>query len=404
MTTPTPNVDELVSAYLDGEAAPDEVALIEASEELQAKVAELQAVRELLGEPVRPAGDVREAHLSAALSAFDDLFGNATAAQDLAPDQSHDAPTLAAVPDPSESATDTVVHELPSEASPKPVAAPTSPTTPVVSLGAERERRRKRFSPGLIAAAAAALLLFVGITALSVGRSSNSDLADIATSTEADSAQASDGEDDAEDAMEEDAAGDAARPSLSEAPVDAAAPAPGEEPLNAFQAEPESEEEAMAEEAMDDEAMADEEESATSASDAGSADEAADDGADDAGDSAASSEADDASDRDDGDGSTELELTPLFLGEFASTDELIEVLSSTSHNTYRARAELGQAEGLFPSCQEATPELQDAPGATLVAKALVDGDPVEVHVVPADTLLILDEGACAVLEAVPLQS
>jgi len=46
--------DELVSAYLDGEATPAEVAEVEASDALLARVEELRAVRDAVAEPVVP--------------------------------------------------------------------------------------------------------------------------------------------------------------------------------------------------------------------------------------------------------------------------------------------------------------------------------------------------------------
>ena len=46
--------DELVSAYLDGEATPAEIAEVEASDALLARVEELRAVRDAVAEPVTP--------------------------------------------------------------------------------------------------------------------------------------------------------------------------------------------------------------------------------------------------------------------------------------------------------------------------------------------------------------
>lgn len=63
--------DELVSAYLDGEATADEVARVESEPALAARVAELERVRARLAAPDPPAGAL-DSHVSAALAAFDD--------------------------------------------------------------------------------------------------------------------------------------------------------------------------------------------------------------------------------------------------------------------------------------------------------------------------------------------
>src|SRR5262245_30967997 len=69
MSTPLPR-DELASAYLDGEATPDERAAVERDATLLARVEELRAVRRVLAAPVppRPAADV-DAAVAAALAA-----------------------------------------------------------------------------------------------------------------------------------------------------------------------------------------------------------------------------------------------------------------------------------------------------------------------------------------------
>lgn len=81
MTAPTPpNADDptvdLVSAYVDGLAAPDEVAVVEASPVLMAQVATMRSVTAALGQPASPAPAIKEAHLGAALAEFDSLFGS----------------------------------------------------------------------------------------------------------------------------------------------------------------------------------------------------------------------------------------------------------------------------------------------------------------------------------------
>jgi hypothetical protein len=65
-----PTLDELVSAYLDGEATADEVARVEQSAELTARAAILRAVRDAVAAPVGPPPDGhRDQAVSASLQA-----------------------------------------------------------------------------------------------------------------------------------------------------------------------------------------------------------------------------------------------------------------------------------------------------------------------------------------------
>ena len=61
-----PNSDELVSAYLDGEAAPDEIEVVESSPELLAQVEALRGLTQELGNVTPPPAAQKEAHLAAA--------------------------------------------------------------------------------------------------------------------------------------------------------------------------------------------------------------------------------------------------------------------------------------------------------------------------------------------------
>ncbi len=63
-------LDLLASAYLDGEATSEEVALVERDPELQARVEELRAVSEQLSVTTPPSAQLKEQHLAAALAAF----------------------------------------------------------------------------------------------------------------------------------------------------------------------------------------------------------------------------------------------------------------------------------------------------------------------------------------------
>ncbi len=68
--SPSSDRDELVAAYLDGEATPAERAIVEGDVELMERVAILSQVVSLVSEPVAPPpADVRRAHIAAALDA-----------------------------------------------------------------------------------------------------------------------------------------------------------------------------------------------------------------------------------------------------------------------------------------------------------------------------------------------
>lgn len=61
-------LDELASAYLDGEATPEEAALVESDPRMQALVEELRAVRDLVAAPVEvPSDEVRDQMIARAL-------------------------------------------------------------------------------------------------------------------------------------------------------------------------------------------------------------------------------------------------------------------------------------------------------------------------------------------------
>jgi hypothetical protein len=71
-------LDELASAYLDGEATPDEVARVESDPELLARVASLRAVGEAVGEPIAPPPEAADAAVARALAIGDEVFGPAS--------------------------------------------------------------------------------------------------------------------------------------------------------------------------------------------------------------------------------------------------------------------------------------------------------------------------------------
>ena len=115
---------ELVNAYLDGEATPDERALVESDAELLAEVARLRTVRNALSDVAPPSASARESAIAAALAVFDEL------------------PAAAAAP-----------------AAPAPRSDATAPTN-IVPF--ERRRRMRRIQ-GLSAAAVAVLIVAGGI-------------------------------------------------------------------------------------------------------------------------------------------------------------------------------------------------------------------------------------------------
>ena len=73
MSDPTDDLTLLASAYLDGEATPDERALVETSVDALAEVERLARVRTVLEATVEPVAlAAREAHLAAALLSAQD--------------------------------------------------------------------------------------------------------------------------------------------------------------------------------------------------------------------------------------------------------------------------------------------------------------------------------------------
>ena len=144
MTTPDPPPmadapdDEVVSAYLDGEATPDEAARVESDPALQARLGEMRAVVRAVAGPLPPvAADAREALIARVLAA---------AAEDR----------------------------------PAPVTTPAAPPAKVVDFEAARARR-ERFRRGIriasIAAAVAAILALPVLAGLGDSGDSEGDAA-----------------------------------------------------------------------------------------------------------------------------------------------------------------------------------------------------------------------------------
>lgn len=359
-----PNADELVSAYLDGQAALDEIAIVESSPELMERVDALRSVSGLLGAPLAVPPEQKEAHISAALDAFDSLF----ASDDSAEPAKHVAPLLAAVP------------PITTESSP-----PAEQPAAVTSLSDARERRRpRRFNSGVIAAAVATVLLFVALAAFGLSGNDSMDVASTSADTHSSSSDASDDAvDTAEETMQIESAEvmadeegamdeEESNSALNEVQPPAAAPQATE-----------TIEEAAVEEAEAAPAAAEFDETQDSSPDS--------DGSN--GDDAAAS------------GATELrDTTPFgFLGQFPTQKSLQLELGDLPIERLDQRVEpVDPLEpGLFASCQQAVPELADVKVPTLIGQALVVDQAVEVHLVIADdgtvTILIVDTKNCSVL-------
>lgn len=141
---PRPDGDdalELASAYLDGEATPDEVARVEADPALDALVVELESVRDELASVDAPAGLVDD-QLTAAMAEFDSLT---FLADD--PDGPHTAPPEGSVD------TSTTVQHLRDQGS---------------------TRWYQRVPLGAVAAAVVAVALFGALTQIDTGSDDDS--------------------------------------------------------------------------------------------------------------------------------------------------------------------------------------------------------------------------------------
>ena len=368
-----PNADELVSAYLDGEATSDEIAIVESSPELMSRVQTMRALSLQLGAPVSAPAEQKEAHIAAALGAFDEMFSVET---DRAATEPVTSPTLVAVPEPARGES----HGFDSSSG-------------VTSLAAARARRRPRgFNTGVIAAAAAAVLLFVAVAALSFGRGNDS--ADVATSSIDIAVAADDASDTSSDSAamveeapvedertEETSDGDSAAGSALNAQAEPEAAAPAEAPAAIQSAD---EEEAMDEESMEDLVEAE----------VGMADDSM------AEDSVGEADGDTVEDS--------AEVTPFidefFLGAFPDEETLRLELGKVTSDNFDARSSFFEP-GLFPGCQADVAELARLDTPTFVGEAILDGEPVEIHLVSTNdegiSLIIVDASDCLILSTVP---
>lgn len=409
-----PNADELVSAYLDGQAAPDEIAAIESSPELLERARELRAIADRLGTPVLPPAEQKEAHLTAALDLFDQLFDAppldvaAAVAQPGDPgdrgDRGEGVPGAEA-PGDRNSGTDLSAN-APTVAA-NPTEADTPSDTSVISLDRARDRRRpRRFNTGVIAAAIAALLLVVGLAALNLAGTTTDDSASAGDDTVASAVD--DAADTAADAAE-DAADDAAdmamdaddrastqqlesAPEVAAATDDAADAADGAD--TAAESEPTLRDEAENSDA--DESFALDSATEDSATDAGTSDEgASDDGESDAGATA------------DSGGSVG---PAAFLGAFEDVEALQSALDE--HTTADLREFAAEVEDQLTGsgaagCAADIVGIGESDTLTLIGLATVGEATVEVHAVDLatdtrqrgdePTLLVIDTLDCSLV-------
>lgn len=355
-------IDELISAYVDGVAAPDEIALVEGSAEFMSRVESMRSVSAMLGATVTPPpGAVREDHLAAALGEFDLLFGDGA----------------------TDTETGATVTPLPQLAEPELVAAASAPALKqqagVASLAEARERKRPRRLNMVAAAAAAVAILFAGVVA--VGLNTGGESMDVVA----------------------EASSDAVEPAISSAiessdqmvlPEDAeAAPAPTAAAARAFEddamdAMADDADDAMEEAAMDDDAMdesmADEEAMEEEEADAEAA-------------FAAPVEESDA----DAAGATQSQ--PFgFLGSFATIDELATAANLDLNEVPATKSALDRTALLPPTdCIDIAQELTGLDAPTLLSTGFLDGNPVELHAAGDDQILILSSTDCTTIESIP---
>ncbi len=351
--------DELVSAYVDGVAAADEIEIVEASPELMARVESMRSVSAMLGAPVAPPADaVREDHLAAAMGEFDRLFA-------------------------ADAGADATVTPLPQAAAePAAASAPAAASTSgVTSLAEARERKRPRRLNMVAAAAAAVAILFAGIVA--VGINTGGETTDVVAEASSDAA---------EPAAAIESRSDLVLPETEAASADEDAMADDAMDETAMDEEAMEDEEAAMDEAMADDAM-DAMDSAAEAGAApepdaeaafaaplGDADESAADGADNAAQS-----------------------RPVgFLGAFTTVEDLAEAATADLAEVPATKTAADRSTFLPPTdCSDIAQELTGLNDATLLSTAFLDDNPVELHATADDQILILSSTNCSVIESIP---
>lgn len=248
-------LDLLASSYLDGQATPQEMAMVERDHELRRRVEELRAVKALLQSPASAPRALKEQQLSAALSAFGgtDRRSSVTAVDPQTPEP-------AASDDREPGADNSPVVDL---NAPSPDGS--TGEDPVIDLGAKRRERDANRLRWLSAAAAVAVFSF-GAVFLAGQMNSADDSFEAATDAFDEAGEASDAADTA--TADDGTADDENAVALSEP---AAAAEAGEE-TQAFQLESEELADDAEEDLADGDFAADEAAEGESTEDAADAD------------------------------------------------------------------------------------------------------------------------------------
>lgn len=360
-------LDELASAYLDGEATDAEVARVENDAELMARVEQMRAVSEAVGRPATPANlRVKNAAIQAALGATN--LGNAAVDRKAADDVTGKAPA--------------------------------QPTSPISSLDDAREQRGFLNSERLrsiVAIAAVFAIGLVAVTAVSRLWSSSQDetaatatsavsatddaadavAADTADAVEDASDASSDVAADASDAVETRIAGNA---SSTDDAMEEEAAMVEEEAME----EAAMEEAAMVDEAMEDDATEQEPADAAMADDGDTDAKSADEGATDAEASLAQRFNQD---------------QPNFIGDFASFNDLV---TSDELNEAVAAPQL-VLPATLADCELASVAGDDR-AVLYIGTAAVDGEARILFIEPTDGVLTpllaaqLVDGTCQLVE------
>ncbi|MBT5756201.1 MAG: hypothetical protein KC481_02815 [Acidimicrobiaceae bacterium] len=348
-----PNADELVSAYLDGQASPDEVVIVESSPKLMDRVASMRGVADLVSEPAAHPAAQKDAHISAALDAFDALF-----AQDVDQVPLAGPSVLAGVPT-------SAVHHAAEHDTTSP-ALDASTISGVTSLATAREQRHpRRFNTGIIAAAAAVVLLFVAVAAFGLG--GGEDSFDVA-STQSEAANTVADAPEIESFTDGTSEGEAMTADRPDVGALEAAPAPTSAPPQAAASQPAEEEEMAADAASDDGGGLDSETGTALATE-----------------------------------SLALTPLPLFVGDFLDQEALLRALEQVPVDELAKRVEPFEP-GFFPSCQQDVPELAATETPTYVGGAFIAGTAVEVHRIGEGddiVIVLVDPTDCSVLPATP---
>lgn len=351
-------IDELISAYVDGVAAPDEIAMVEGRDDLMTRAEAMRSVSAMLGAPIAPPADaVREDHLAAALGEFDRLFGDGA----------------------TDTGTGATVAPLPQRAPEPELTAASSPTLAqqpgVTSLAEARQRKRPRRLNMVAAAAAAVAILFAGVVA--VGLNTGGESMDVVA----------------------DAASDAAEPAIASSIESSEAMVlPEAADARSSNGDAMDEEEAMADDAMDDADMAEvmeaEEAAMDEAADAMEVEEA------DA-EAAFAAPLDDADASDATAGAAQSQPVE-FLGNFATIDELAAAAIDDLNEVPAAKMATDRSAFLPETdCAAIAMELGGLDAPTLLSTAFLDGNPVELHAAGDDQILILSSADCMTIESIP---